>query len=213
MKTGCNQKRFRGSEGADQPINSCGLLARPVTDCTPAPAVRDQFPKGWRGEWLRRAVRWCESIESARARGVSVAKMSRRIAGYWRNRHYHCDPRRPVLCSARSIRRIYFAWRKGGRTTAAIEPKPANNSRCVEFTLSTGERMRVRHLLLDGRTVSFSQIFTSLFPRQAPICLTQFYRKIPAAVRARARKIFRSRQALARAERALAVALHAGGFR
>lgn len=88
----------------------------------PAPAQRSGAgtPRGWELERVNRLQRLFRSIEGGRKKGKCVRRLCARFASHWKNRRYKCNPERSILLSSRTLCTLYYAWRKGGRTAAAL---------------------------------------------------------------------------------------------
>ncbi|MGA2751994.1 MAG: hypothetical protein ABSG59_24795 [Verrucomicrobiota bacterium] len=64
--------------------------------------------------------RICRSVERWRARDQSLERAVGWFASYWRDRKYTCEPARPIRLSAKSLVRLFYQWRAGGKTPAAV---------------------------------------------------------------------------------------------
>ena len=84
------------------------------------PSGASLFPKGWQRERMQRLARICRCLDRGQTAGKRLRRMVRFHAWRWRGRHYKAAPSRPIRFNAGTILRIYYAWRKGGRTPAAL---------------------------------------------------------------------------------------------
>jgi len=74
------------------------------------------FPKGWQRERIQRLARICRCLDRGRAHGKPVSRMLTKHAWRWKRRFYKADPERPIRFGFTTLRRLYYAWKSGGRT-------------------------------------------------------------------------------------------------
>ena len=90
----------------------------------PAPATPSgagaSSSTGWQRERLQRLLRICRCLERGRQQGKPLRKMLVKHAWRWKNRHYACDPEMAIRFTRGTLLRVYYQWKRGGQTPAAI---------------------------------------------------------------------------------------------
>lgn len=76
---------------------------------------------GWQAERALKLHRACLSVQVAVRRGENVGRAIYRVSRRLNGRPFKCDPSRCVALSAKTMRRIWDAWRHGGEVPAAFK--------------------------------------------------------------------------------------------
>jgi hypothetical protein len=76
----------------------------------------------------------------------------------WRGRHYKSDPGRPIRFAYSTLLRVYYAWRRGGHTPAAI----ALRYRPGKRRLGLGQEREIVRACLNPQVTSFSGAYGRL---------------------------------------------------
>jgi len=84
------------------------------------PIPSPNFNKAWQRERVQRLARICRCLDRGSAQGKPVSRMLIKHAWRWKGRFYKADPARPIRFRLTTLRRIYYAWKSGGRVPAAI---------------------------------------------------------------------------------------------
>jgi hypothetical protein len=202
MKRGAKHlKEFRTAQGSEVGPGSPSSAsnARGATRARPSLS-------SWQAERLRVLRQRCRVIDAARKRGRSVERSCRLLAWYWHKKTFRCDPSRRFRISHQTLRRLYYAWLKSGRSDSALMLHYSNTR--YTFKLSRRHVARIKELLCDPRIGSLAEIHRAVFPAgsRRP-SLDRFYEKFPAAFRNRSRRFFLARLTHNRAERAFAKAV------
>ena len=164
----------------------------------PPPVVT--FQKGWQIERVQRLTRIFRCVDRGLARGKRMHKMLVNHAWRWRDRHYKTDPARRIHFRYSTLVRLYYTWRAGGKTPAAL----ALRYRRANWKATRGQVVELSKLCLAPETVSFSAAYRRL---KAPGVTESAYRyATPTRLRAALAALLahrRHEQVLERAARRL----------
>jgi hypothetical protein len=160
---------------------------------------RVQFSSApWQRERVQRLARICRCLDRGQAAGKRLGKMLTRFNWVWRKRYYKCEPARRIRF--RGLKGIYYQWKNGGRTPAALAlhywrwNRKASLSQVIELS----------KFCLAPETKSFSSAYRKL---TAPGAVESAYRyATPARLRVALAELLahrRHEQVLERAARKL----------
>ena len=158
-------------------------------------------PRGWQRERIQRAARICRCIERGQVGGKrTIHKMLVRFAWIWKDRHYTCDPTRRIRFSYPTLRRLYYAWKNGGRNPDALALWYWRGNRRASMC----QVLKLATFCLEAETMSFSAAYRRL---KAPGVTESAYRyATPTRLRAALAALLahrRHEQVLERAARRL----------
>ena len=169
-----------------QPPNVAGLLTQKRRLASPPPDAREIFPtpaqlfiKAWQRERMQRLARICRCIDRGRQQGKRIRKMVILHAWRWRGRHYKCDPERRIRFRASTLLRIYYQWKRGGRTQAAIALRYRSGNR----KLPAGKVLELARACAQPGVRSFHQAYGQVANPRATV--SAFWHAMPAQVRER----------------------------
>lgn len=74
----------------------------------------------WQIERATILHRICTGVEKRLQRRRGVRRAVRVAASRWRNRHYRCDPSRPVRISRKYLVDLFYVWKRNGKTREAF---------------------------------------------------------------------------------------------
>jgi hypothetical protein len=171
-------------EAGGGPRNTSGAVPSRILHTPP------KLTPAWQREraaWLARVL---PLIDMRIARGESAESGFRLYARRSRGRCYKDG--RPVRMSENSLSRIYYFWRKSGRSAASLELHYC----CPVVTKLTPEMAAAfLQLCCTANAVSFASAYRELKARCAelPYKMQQFYRFFPASQKIKLRRQFRQR--------------------
>lgn len=148
------------------------------------------FPSPWQTERTRRVHRICGCIERRLARGQTLEQSVAYFVWYHAHSVYHCDPARPFRLSRKTLVRLFYQWKKGGRTPQAI----ALHYRPARAKLSQPKLSRFVQSCLASGTGSYRAAFTRL---KKPAATVSAYQKaLPRSARAALTELFAAERAI-----------------
>jgi hypothetical protein len=142
----------------------------------------------WQSERAARLRHWCEQIDARAKEGVPAWQTIRRITR--RKRFYRCDPGRRVRISARTLDRVYRAWRASGRSDAAFRLGYVTS----QFRFTARHWQRVAKAAADPELLSLAAIWRAAFKGASRPSEDTFCRHLTAATRAQLRVLFNQRR-------------------
>jgi hypothetical protein len=121
-----------------------------------SPPAQSISPKGWQRERVQRLVRICRCLDRGQAAGKRLGKMLTRFTWVWRKRCYKCEPARRIRF--RGLEGIYYPWKNGGRTPAALALHYWRGNRKA----SLSQVIELSKICLSPGTESFSGAYRKL---------------------------------------------------
>lgn len=143
-----------------------GQRQRSAGEVAATPASRSS---AWQRERAARLHRICGCIEGRIKRGQTLAKAVRWFAWYWSERFYKCDRARPIRFGAKSIVRLFYRWKDGGKSPSAL----ALRYRSGRPSLNSADLARFLKVCLLPEVSSFHAAHAKL---QAPAGRADAYR-------------------------------------
>lgn len=126
----------------------------------------------WVCEHAARVHRVCGYIQRSRDSGQKLIESIKRVARFYLDRYYHCDPARPIRLRPGTLIRFYYLWKKSGRTPEAVtlrykpSPRkldPALLSRFVDACLPPGVcSFNSAHRSIGDSTLTLSGCYHAL---------------------------------------------------
>ena len=83
----------------------------------------------WQRERARRLARIFRCLDRGRQQGKPLRKMLIKHAWRWKNRRYTSDPARAIRFTRSTLLRLYYQWKRGGCTLAAVALRYGNANR------------------------------------------------------------------------------------
>jgi hypothetical protein len=80
----------------------------------------DISSNSWQRERAQRLARIFRCIETGHARGKRIHEMLVWFAWRWKSRCYKTDPGHSIRFGYGTLRRLYYQWKRGGKTPAAF---------------------------------------------------------------------------------------------
>ena len=113
-------------------------------------------PRNWQRERVQRLARICRCLDRGQAAGKRLGKMLTRFNWVWRKRYYKCEPARRIRF--RGLKGIYYQWKNGGRTPAALALHYWRGNRKAPM----GQVIELANFCLAPGTKSFSAAYRKL---------------------------------------------------
>jgi hypothetical protein len=131
----------------------------------PRDQVGRAVSEAWQRERVQRLVRIFRCLDRGRQRGKRLRKMLMLHAWRSRGRYYKADPARPIRFSYSTLLRLFYQWRQGGRTTAALALRYHGNRKT-----SLPQVVELAKLCQAPETLSFSAAYRKLARPGATEC-------------------------------------------
>ncbi len=150
----------------------------------------------WHREHVAVLTSICERIAAAVARGEARPRVIRRMAAARDGRRYRSKPSRRWRLSYRTLRRLYVRWVGHGGSAFALGYRPPRKvPGVVKETLW--------RVLLNSQATTWTAAFKLLPPRLAGVRPSSAARTFTRKQRLLARRLFKARRELTRAQEAL----------
>ena len=164
---------------------------------TPGSAIALPSKKRWQRERAIRVHRFFETIERRRQRGMKLSKAFHWLRWWCRqpDRVYRCDPSRRMRLSPGTLKRLYYKWRRDGRTPEALK---------LEYwTRQKIDACHVQQCVRVALAPSFRSLRSAYRALPEPAATYHAFRHvIPAELRRNLRSLFQARQTAIRLEKA-----------
>lgn len=146
----------------------------------------------WKKEHAERLHLQFSRVEAARRQGKSVKAALQYFAWYWRGKSYRANPKIKVRLSPSHLRKLYYQWRRNGRTSSAVALRyKAVNRRPVK----PAEIARfVRHASAPV-AFTFAGAWNAMQRTQPlPYSMSHLWASLPAELRRELRRLFYGRR-------------------
>lgn len=147
----------------------------------------------WQKEREAILQRLCQRIEDQVSQGKKVRPLIWRAARRWNGKPFRCDPSRTLALSPGGFNKLFYNWRRNGRTAQsfALKFNPANRRPVTPQQVTRF----VRHASQPG-TFTFAAAFAAMQRTSQPVQYspTHFFSSLPAELSKALRRLFHGRR-------------------
>ncbi len=175
-------RRLAAPQQAEKPQGTCHSAG--VRRCAPA----DNLVSAWHLERARKVNLICGCIARRMARGQTLESAVTYFVWAHAYSFYRCEPSRPFRLSRKTLVRLFYQWKNGGRTPQALTLR----YRPARAKLSETKLARFVNACLQPAICSYAAAHKRT--RVSQPGLSAFQKALPAPIRAAISKLFYQRR-------------------